>query len=493
MSSKYTRAAGYALAVAISACWTLPTWAEQTYGPVTVGADLRLREAYIGYIGFNEYMLSRGKVIENPAANRSFQRYRARAWGQYSFGDHIALAARLMWEGRHYTLPPQSAFAPTGPFSFPSGMGFEQWYSGGILFDGLTLDLKRIADMPFSLKLGRQDIKLGDGWLMLDGTPIDGSRTFYLDAVRGTYEIDSLKTSIDLIYIDQSANTDEFPKPLNGEIEDQTEQYETGAVVYLRNKSIMKDTDIDGYFIWKNNDPNYTTSNYRVNNGYPFPSPPDNGEVYTVGARIDSKALKSWTLRAEVAGQWGNNRSYFSAPQQDISAFGFNGRALYAFNDPMSNRLHFDLEYLSGDDPNTDTNEAFDQLWGRWPQWSELLIYQWPLDSRVAQATNLFRLNAGWMIKVHPTTELTFDYHALWALEESVRVPTGAYGNQNQSGNISYDGKFRGNLFTAWLRTKLNKNLSGHLVAEYFEPGSFYADNRQNGSYFLRAEVSLVF
>jgi hypothetical protein len=480
MSSKFARATGCALAVAISACWTLPAGAEQTYGPVTVGADLRLREVYVGYIGLNEYLPSGAK---NPTANRVFQRYRLRAWGQYAPTEHIAIGARLMWEGRHYTLPPESAFGPT---SFPAGMGFEQWYSGGVLFDGLTLDFKKIANTPVSIKAGRQDIILGNGWLVLDGTPIDGSRTIYLDSVRATYEAESIKTTLDLIYIDQYANTDRFPMPLNGEIEDQTEQFETGAIAYLRNKSLIKDTDLDGYFIWKNNDPNYTPGNYRVNNGYPFPSPPDNGEVYAVGARIDSKAIPNWTLRAEAAGEWGDSIDYLGGPRQDIAAFGFNGRAMYNFNDPMANRVHFDLEYLSGDDPSTSNNEAFDPLWGRWPQWSELYIYQWPLDSRVGQATNLLRLNAGWMIKVHPTTEITLDYHALWAIEESTRTPA-------QLANISQDGKFRGNLFTAWLKTKLNKNVSGHLVAEYLDPGSFYAANRQDGSYFLRAELMLAF
>ena len=79
-----------------------------------------------------------------------------------------------------------------------------------------------------------------------------------------------IKTTFDLIYINNYPNTDRFPKPLNGEIEDQTEQFEVGGILYARNKSLIKDTDLDGYFIYKGNDPNYTTNNIRVNNGYPF-------------------------------------------------------------------------------------------------------------------------------------------------------------------------------------------------------------------------------
>lgn len=456
------------LALTLASAWTPPAAGEQTFGPATLGADLRLREVYIGNIGFND---------QSPTTNRVFQRYRLRGWAQYAFNEHVAANARLTWEGRHYSLPPESAWPVPG---------FERWYSGGVLLDGLSLDLKRIADSPLSVKAGRQDIRLGDGWLVMDGTPIDGSRTFYLDAARATYAFESSKTTLDLIYIDQYANTDRFPRPLNGDVEDQTEQFEAGAILYARNKSLIRDTDLDGYFIYKGNDPNDTAGNIRVNNGAPFPSPADDGEVYALGARIDSKLGAKWSLKAEAAGEWGTNSPYPGAPKQDISAFGLNARLGYAFNDALVNRLHLDLEYLSGDDPDTAANEAFDPLWGRWPQWSELYIYQWPLDSRVGQATNLLRLNLGWTAKVHPTTEVLLDYHALWANQESVRTP-------GQLANISQGGTFRGHLFSAWAKAKFNKYVSGHLVAEYLAPGDYYAENRRDGSYFLRAELVLAY
>ena len=314
---------------------------------------------------------------------------------------------------------------------------------------------------------------------MLDGTPLDGSRTIYFDAARATYAADAIGTTFDLIYIDQYPSTDRFPKPLNGVIEDQTEQYETGAILYARNKSLLNNTDLHGFFIYKGNDPDHTFRNIRVNNGAPFPSPPDDGEVYAAGARIDSKLTPSWGLRAEAAYEWG------TALGADLRAFGFNGRLAYVFNDAIANRLHLDVEYLSGDDPNTRTNEAFDPLWGRWPQWSELYIYQWAIDSRVGEATNLTRLNLGWAMKPHPTTEVSLDYHALWANQESVRDPS-------QLASISHDGYFRGHLLTGWVKTKFNEHVAGHLVAEYLMPGDFYAANRQDNSYFLRAELSLT-
>jgi len=437
------------------------TQASEGMGPFTWGADLRLRQVFIGNVGLNE---------DSPTADRTFQRYRGRLWGAYAPTEQLSASARLMWEGRHYNKPDADDWPVPG---------FDDWYSGGILFDQLTVDVKQIGGAPLTAKLGRQDIILGNGWLVLDGTPLDGSRTIYFDAARFTYNAEALGTQLDLIYLDQSADTGRFPQPLNGEVEDQIEQNETGAILYARNKSLVRDTDLDGYFMYKESRPELTPRNIRVNNGAPFPSPPDSGEIYTFGLRGDSRLTPQLGLRAEGAYQWGTRND------RDLSAFGFNGRVTYSLLDPLSNRLHAGYEYLSGDDPDSRSDQAFDPLWGRWPQWSELMIYQWPLESRVGEATNLHRLNLGWGIQAHETTSFTLDYHALWADEKSTRT-------QAQLANISGDDRFRGHLFTGWVKTKFNKHVAGHLVAEYLAPGNYYAENRRDDSYFVRAELNLT-
>ncbi|NEX15050.1 MAG: hypothetical protein C1943_00055 [Halochromatium sp.] len=424
------------------------------------GGDLRLRQVFIGNVGLND---------QSPIADRTFQRYRGRLWGSYSPTEQLSAEARLIWEGRHYNKP------EADQWPIPD---FETWYSGGLLFDQLALSLDQPAGLPFSLKLGRQDLILGHGWLVLEGTPLDGSRTIYFDAARATIDLAEIETRVDLIYLDQDATTGRFPRPLNGVIEDQIEQYETGAILYARNRSLLPETNLDGYFIYKHDRPDLTPGNIRVNNGAPFPSPSDRGDLYTLGLRAEGDLSPAWGLRAEGAYQWGQLNG------SDLTAVGFNGRLLYRLQDRLDNRFHADLEYLSGDDPGDSADQAFDPLWGRWPQWSELMIYQWPLDSRVAQATNLLRLNLGWMAQVHPTSLLTVDYHALFANEESTLTP-------QQAVNISGDGRFRGHLFTAWLKTKLSDHVSGHLVAEYLAPGDFYAEHRRDESYFLRAELVL--
>jgi hypothetical protein len=273
-----------------------------------------------------------------------------------------------------------------------------------------------------------------------------------------------------------SNDTDRFPYTFNDEPEDQTEQDERGVILYARNKSLVKDTDLDFFFIYKDNDPAQPL--WRVNNGFdPFPSPAREGETYALGARIDGKLTPHWAVRAEAAGEWGD---VFGA---DLEAFGFNGRVTYHLGDPLANRVHLGYEYLSGNDPDTSDNEAFDPLWGRWPQWSELYQpYTYAIDSRTGEATNLQRVNLGWGIKPHPTTEITLDYHALFAVENTLGGVPG----------FSRDGDFRGHLTTAWVKTKFNKHVAGHLMAEYLDPGDYYDDTRDDSAWYLRAELFLT-
>jgi len=465
MRSDRTLALGAAVFAALSLA---PAAAEEPKDIFTWGADLRLRWEFLDNAStLNETL---------PGAERSFARYRGRLWGQVAPNESFEAYGRLMWEGRYYANPDE--FVIPLPSQGPTNI-LDTTYSGALMFDNLYVKLNRVGDAPLTLKIGRQDIFLGNGWLVGDGTPLDGSRTFYFDAIRATYVAEPIGTTFDLIVLDNYHNTDRFPFTFNNKTEDQIEEDETGAILYARNKSLIKDTDLDGFFIYRSDDAAQLL--WRVNNGFdPFGSPTRDGEVYALGARIDSKLTPNWNLRAEAAFEWGNRF------EEDLEAFGFNGRVTYNIGDSLSNRLHLGYEYLSGDDPDTSKVEAFDPLWGRWPQWSELYQpYTYALDSRTGEATNLQRINLGWGMKPHPTTEVTLEYNALFANENTL----GYFG----SPSFSRNGDFRGNLFTGWVKVKYDKHVAGHVVAEYFDPGDYYTDLRDQSAWYLRAEVFLTY
>jgi hypothetical protein len=109
--------------------------------------------------------------------------------------------------------------------------------------------------------IGRQDILIGDyydWWLFADGT---GRRSGLLpDAVRLTYK--GIETKL-IDGIHQSAEADAASHARGTELREQPEvpgdrssadrANEQGVVVYVSNKSV-KNTTIDGYFIYKGDD-----------------------------------------------------------------------------------------------------------------------------------------------------------------------------------------------------------------------------------------------
>ena len=427
----------------------------------TLSGDLRLRHTVLVGVGLRE---------SDPNADRTFQRTRLRLRADAALAGPVRATARLLWEGRHYTKPDGGAWPVAG---------FESWYGGALLFDLLVLEVKQPGGLPFVARVGRQEILLGDGWLVQDGTPIDGSRTGYFDAARVTFGAASAGRTVDVIWLDQSADTGSFPRALLGGTEDQLEQGERGAILWAHDERIVKGTKLDAYVVWKDARMNATPGSMRVNNGAPFPSPSDSGEVLTLGGRAELVPAAGWELRAEGAAQRGRRNG------RDLRSFGVTGRVTRLFGRGRKHRAHLGFEHLSGDDPGSGRDEAFDPLWGRWPQWSELLIYQWPLDSRVGEATNVKRLGAGLLLQLPATSSLALDVHLLRADEKSTRYVA-------QTANLG-GGRSRGLLVTGRWRKAFDAHVSAHLHAEYFRPGDFYAAHRRDASTFVRAELNLAF
>lgn len=410
--------------------------AKHPFEHFTWGADERIRQEYIN----NHFTLNGNQ----PNHEYDFGRYRTRLWATYSPAEFIDLNARLAWEWRQWYTPQTK----------PS----EEW--NYVFFDTLNFKLKS-KELNAYLTVGRQDIMLGDGWLVMDGTPLDGSTSIYFDAARFNIAFPSVQTTVDAIYINQYSAVDKWLPTINDGDASQIEQDERGAILYASNKSIQG-TQIDGYFIYKHDD------RVLVNG--------DQGDIYALGSRVEHLFTQHIKARAEGAYEFGSKND------ATLSAWGVNSRLTYMFKDTWNNQLYLNGEALSGNNPNSATNEQFDPLWGRWPQWSELYIYTYARETRIGETTNLLRIGPGY--EVNPVKAMTFcvNYHALWALEQPL-ANTGMFG----------DGNFRGHLFTGVVKYKFNRYLSGHLLGEYFVPGSYYHAPADEGALYLRAELVVTF
>jgi hypothetical protein len=435
-------------------------WATRIKNPTscfTWGADLRLREVYIkNPIIFNNDTRDPGSgIAPGPGGEWHYQRYRTRLWGKAKITDDIDVNARLVWEFRNWCKPDGRLEA--------IGSGDDGFDADEALFDHLNVQWRNAFGLPLTITVGRQDIIIGNGWLVLDGTPLDGSRTIYFDAVRFQYDIHPINTNVDISYIEQGAAADKHIEPFNDRERNVTEQNERGVIMNVVNRSI-KDQELGGYFIWKQMEQEGRAGDF--------------GNIYTVGFRAAGKLGENWVYRAEAASQTGRKNG------NRLCAFGTNNRLTYQFHDPLQNELRVSYEFLSGDQDDTrGKDEAFDPLWGRWPQFSEAAIYGYAGETRIAEVTNLHRLSLGWSFKPCEKLEVCTDYHLLWANHNPLAANPG----------FSEEGKFRGQIVTLLLRYQITENISGHLVGEALFPGNYYDDTRNDPSVFARYELSFKF
>jgi hypothetical protein len=463
-------------------------WVKDTKNlvvPLTWGADVRLRNEYVN----NALTLSDGGARHE----QDYFRFRERIWASAMPVTNVSVNARLAAEEREWMKP-----ANAGQFGYRSG--FEERY--GIL-DNAYLKWNNILDQPLTLSAGRQDIALGDPddwWLVLDGTPGDGSWTFFLDSIRTSYELKAAKTKVDVIYIYQNALPDEWI-PTIGESSDSTsplgskpyyltEQNEQGVILYLSNKSV-ENAQIDGYFIYKRDS---RTDTSLISNG-------DNADIYTIGSKITGTPAEHWSYSVEGAYQFGHKQDPKVLPAyvnsvtdwRDINAYAGKVRVNYLFKDKMNNQVSLVGEFLSGDDPNTKgKDEMFDVLWGRWPRWTELGTWCYAAETggKYLQMNNLGRVGLNW--NVTPVKGLNFNamYNALFSPESTpTRDITGTSAANPE--RFSKDGNFRGHYVQGILKYQLNKYVTAQVKGELLWEGDYYA--QRDLMAFLRTEINLTF
>jgi len=376
--------------------------------------------------------------------------------------DDVDLNSRMVWEFRTWDEPSRKL----------KETDFDE-----ILFDRLNVTMRNMFGEPMTGVIGRQDLILGVGWLVLDGTPLDGSRTIFTDAARFTYDWADKNTKIDMIYIDNSAASDRWLKPIEDRDRALTEQDEYGAILYLTNQSMEK-TKLEAYFMYKNDNP---VEDYYTN----FPlSWSKKAEIYTFGGAASHTLNENWNYRVEGAIQTGEKGSD-SSSMQDMEAYGALTNLEYLFKDNLDSSAHVGYEYASGDDPDSKDNEQFDPLWAEWPRWSELYIYTYSRETMIAESTNLHRINIGHKFRPNKQWQICTDYHLLWADENTTTGPS--------SIQISGDDKFRGQLITCWAKYRFSKKLFGHLLGEYFIPGNYYEDATNDDAFFLRFNLEYTF
>lgn len=433
------------VAVVMAVVFVLSTvaFAEHLFGPdeldTTYGAYFRLRqETWSDTMDFNH-------SSDNPL-DRNFWRLKTSVWYKNNYDKKYDFFVKLTNEAQYW-------MQNTG--------GNNPLYEDEIVFDNLYVGATKLAGLPLNIKIGRQDFLMthGEGFLIMDGTPIDGSRTFYFNAAMANVQFGE-RANVDVIYISNQQTDLYLPSMFASTKRVINTSDEQGFVLYGRIKA-MENLKVEPYYIYKTeeSDPYQT----KIGNA-------DAGELdlHTVGARVVA-GVSGFNIRGELAYQTGEYDD--NTDREGLGGYAFVGRQYKDVKWSPSWELGY--VYLSGDDPDSDKDEGFDPLFSRWPWLSELYVFTLINERGIAYWTNTQMIRGGVKLAFTADTSLDFKYNYIWADEES-----SATGETD-----------KGHLPQIQLNHKFTDTIDGYLRVEHMIPGDYYVGN--DNATFVRWQLQM--
>ena len=372
------------------------------------GADFRLRYE------FKDNWMSSGKNTIS-GEYEDYYRMRPRVWGKASYGEDFDVYLRGADEFRGYHSPSK---ADIDKNKFPDEA----------FIDNLYFDFNNIGDRV-DLRVGRQDITEGAGRLVSDGTPGDGSRSAYFDAIMAKVKVLD-KSAVDLMgtwntYRDNETwgnphNIYDLTKVVSGDPYSRMD--EKGLMAYLHYNEIQ-DFPMEFYWIWKQE------SRFFGSTGTRYPG----RDFHTMGTRLMPKINDKLSAEVEAAAQVGSVDSETGVAERAIFAYMGYGGLTYSEKEVFGKpKLTGAVLYLSGDkdsyyktkDGSTDNdwNPVFNRtdklsvlcanMYDTF-RWSNL-IYPHVQASVEPYAKNIVSLQTGPMFAAEMDNGATSDYRGFF-------------------------------------------------------------------------------
>ena len=445
------------------------------------GADERVREEAWANIPVKADPPGYSRATAaNPDGEFNYARIRTRAWLQLNANEHFGLRVRADNEFRYYWTPDRS-YTGHNAWNAP-----DEW-----LLDNLYLDANGLFDDALDLRIGRQDLYYGNGRLFMDGTPKDGSRSYYFDAIKATWHV-TKKTSVDFLGIYDNPENELLVNSENRDLVGLSSAYagmtESGGGFYLKSN----ESDVlpyEAYYLFKRES---SWEQAAKTNAAGFVPPTyawqtldeprkkilnPELDLHTVGFRLMPKWSDRVDASLEVAGQLGERGS------RDVQAYmvdaylNWHPAALASVKPTFTVGCYA----LSGDDPKTKDDEGWNPLYSRCPQSSELYVYAYDYDG-VGRWSNLTMPHLDYIFSPAKWLKTTLSANYLYAPENDGPGP-------GQERGMLYVVKNEFTIASNLLREK--DLLTAHLWLEVLEPGNYY--NTDQTAYFARWQVSYMF
>lgn len=380
-------------------------------------------------------------------------RFRTRGWAVWRPAGNLDITAGLVNENRKITRPDMAANGRQ------------------VAVETLMVDWRFAPG--WSVKAGRQNLSKGEGFVFMDGSALDGSRTTYVNAVdlawtSGDHTVEAIvlrdpKRDTWLPRLNEPSDPRETVR-LNEWDESAQGLYYTGR--------LRPGTALEAYAFRKTE-----RDDYR---GPASPKAQPNRQLGIFGSRLVQDLGGGFSFTGEGALERGRQEARPGGQAADIRAWGGYARVKKAFEHGWKPTFSMGVVGLSGDDPATPEREGWDPLFSRFPKWSELYVYSQVPEAEIGYWTNTRMVEVEARCQPSPWLALRATWYRL-----------GAFHAIPAKGPIFGSGRLRGDLFQTRADLTFSSAWKGHILYERLTPGSFYTG--PNGGHFFRVEGIYTF
>lgn len=385
-------------------------------------------------------------------------RFRSRAWITANPNSNLEIALGVTNENRKIARPDKA-------------------YNGREVFvDTFYVDYR--FSPAWSMRIGRQNLMRGEGFIIFDGGSADGSRATYFNALDLTYAWS--RSKLEFLAISDPSRDKYLPR-LNeadgpGESPQRLNEWDEQALGLYYTGKEWTGTTLEAYYFLK------TEKHFDLTKKKD-PYQPDR-RISTLGSRGVREFQNGWSVNGEFAYQWGTQDGSIGTAEasREIASWGGYGRVKKVLDVPWKPSISAAYIALSGQDPHSSRITSWDPIFSRWPRWSELYIYSEVPERGVAYSTNTGMWEGEVRVTPWKPLELRATFYKMSAMETHSGVdPKATFGA----------GKHRGDILQFRADYRFSPEFKGHVLYEHLAPGDFYAG--QDGGYFLRFEFSYLF
>jgi len=347
--------------------------------------------------------------------------------------------------------------------------------------DNAFIELPGLGGLPLTLKLGRQDLSYGEGWIIKEGTPQDGPRSFGFDAVKLSYRPGDGKRVFDLL----------AAKTVEGDV------------------GTADDSDLYGIYVTDNCPTPHRLEYYALclnQNGDVVRRSGANASrrmpeklVDTFGARLSGKATDQLCYATEWAKQYGTRRNVQNTDDVAIDAWAGYAHAEYSIGCPCSPTAEMGYWFFSGDGDGTAADgeyRGWDPIFAEYCFLGQYGRANKDLFDNLKGGSNAY--NAVWGVPDNdPDYGMWTNMHMARAgvcfmpvkkLNCIVRYQHWLADKNNGPGG----GSTRGGNWVAKVSYKLAADLTTFIHFEHFNPGDYYLASADD-FWFARWQVLVQF